>query len=157
MVYSLRWTWYYVRWIMHLAYAAVGTLGKPGTRKVIPVVLVGAYIYLETRADFRTMADACSAAFFNGLFGNSDIIDGAVKIHPIIPTLMWVLLTMAAIAVVSAAYVAFSRILNLILGIFPPIVRPLQPLKPLAAAEEFPKPVPVRLAVPRLPKLTEGK
>jgi hypothetical protein len=60
---------------------------------------------------------------------------------------------LAAMFVVAVcAYVAFSLILSLVLGIFPPIVRPLKPLRRLTAQNRPIRPVVVRIAVPKLPR-----
>jgi hypothetical protein len=47
-------------------------------------------------------------------------------------------------------YIAFSRLLTVVLGTFPPVVRPLAPMAPLKASGQALKPVRVSLAVPRL-------
>ena len=62
--------------------------------------------------------------------------------------------TILALVFVLAAcvYVALSRLLVLLLGAFPPVVRPLRPLRRPTLRLRSIRPVVVRLAVPRLPR-----
>jgi hypothetical protein len=50
----------------------------------------------------------------------------------------------------ASVYGALSRVLTLVLGAFPPMVRPLRPLRRLKATGQAVKPVRVSLAVPPL-------
>jgi hypothetical protein len=62
--------------------------------------------------------------------------------------------TILALVFVLAAcvYVALSRLLVLLLGAFPPAVRPLRPLRTLRVKNRTVRPVVVRMAVPNLPR-----
>jgi hypothetical protein len=52
----------------------------------------------------------------------------------------------------TCVYVTLSRLLVLLIGAFPPIVRPLRPLRRLRVKNRIVKPVAVRVVVPKLPK-----
>lgn len=50
----------------------------------------------------------------------------------------------------TCVYLALSRLLTLLLGAFPPVARPLRPLRRLRSKSRCVRPVAVRIAVPRL-------
>jgi len=56
-----------------------------------------------------------------------------------------------ALLLATCVYVTLSRLLVLLLGAFPPVVRPLRPLRALRVRNRRIRPVVVRMAVPRLP------
>jgi len=63
-----------------------------------------------------------------------------------------------ALILVALAFIAFcflyghsSRFVALVLSVFPPIRKPIQPVAPIAQPKTLDDPVPVVIAVPRLP------
>jgi hypothetical protein len=67
------------------------------------------------------------------------------------PTLADAVLLFALVAA-AFVYAVASRLLALVLGAFPPVVRPLRPLRRLRASKRAIRPVVVRVAVPKLAK-----
>ena len=61
-------------------------------------------------------------------------------------------LLVVALGVASCVYAALSRILATVLGTFPPITRPLRPLRRLTVKNRAVKSVAVRVVVPKLPR-----
>jgi hypothetical protein len=135
LFYLVRWLIFLIRWVLALAYGLVTFFSKPGSRFILPV-----------------LAAAVTYAFLPMLHA---------KLHPVLlpynigdPLESWVADGILALGLVvaTAAYVIASRILAVVLGAFPPIIRPLPPMRRLRVKARVIVPAVVRLVVPPLPR-----
>lgn len=126
----VRWFGYVLHALAYALYSAVQFISKPGTRFVVPILFMAFsafYIRPVLHDHFHVPLD----------FGNvfSVVFDAVTFI--VLFILCW-------------GYVYLSRSIGLLLGIFPPVARPLRPLGSLQATTDDVRPVVVRLAVPPL-------
>ena len=126
---------YVFRLALYTALGVVRFIGKPGSRVVVPGVLIALAFLL--RPDVHATLAQQARSFDAGYQPESGLLDVA-----------------AIIAVLAAilTYVLASRILAVTLGAFPMPMRPLPPQRRLKATKTEIKPAVVRLAVPPLPK-----
>ena len=130
----VRWALYVVHSLVYWLYNSVQFISKPGTRFVVPVIVMVASAFYLRPAIHQHFGLPLS---FDNLF--------AVLVDAV---------TFVVLVVICWVYVYLSRSIGLVLGIFPPIARPLQPLGRLRATSDTVRPVVVRLAVPPLPGST---
>lgn len=121
-----------------LIYRNLGLLhffSKPGSRLIIPALLVAAAIFART-------------LWHELITGQLRLADPGLE--PEIGVLDVVLVVVVVVA--SVAYVILSKLLAIILGAFPVPVRPLAPLRKLEPTKTEITPAVVRISVPRLPR-----
>jgi len=136
VVSAFKWLVFLIRYAFYAAYGCIQFVSKPGTRVLFPVVLLAASFWQ------RDQIEPFFRGFAQGLLGSDDS-------GPIFA----VVACGIVIAIAGFAYVLLSKIVAVILGIFPPITRPLRPLKNLRAAKPTSvSPVAVRVVVPPLPR-----
>jgi hypothetical protein len=133
LLYLVQWVFYLIRLVFSLAYGVLQFISKPGSR---PIVILGTGTVL-----FLLREQAHPLAY--------EVLRSA---DPQLPGDPWVLDSMLGIAFLLAAcgYVVLSRMLSVVLGTFPPIIRPLRPVRRLSARRRPIRPVVVRQVVPRL-------
>ena len=131
-----RWFGYVLHALAYALYSAVQFISKPGTRFVVPILFMAFsvfYIRPALHDHFHVPLD------FSNVF--SVVFDAVTFI--VLFILCW-------------GYVYLSRSFGLVLGIFPPIARPLRPLGSLQATTDDVRSVVVRLAVPPLTTASAG-
>ena len=135
MILALRYAFYLLRLILYTAYGVVRFFAKPGSHVIVPAAAFAIGVLQRPQlheslthwyARYQP-AGAHDPLFFDVLLG-----------------IAWLLLTVA--------YYLASRLLALILGAFPPITRPLPPLRRLKPKETTIIPAVVRVVVPPLPR-----
>ena len=114
-------------------YGLVQFFSKPGSRLIVPVGVAG-ILYL-----LRDIVQPNAEAY-------------ARDLSPTLTANPWVFYGLLGIvfAVATCGYVILSRILAVVLGTFPPIVRPLPPIRRLRVATRHIRPAVVRQVVPKL-------
>lgn len=121
---------------LYFVYSFLQFLSKPGTRFLFPCAIICLIIWQ------RDLVHAIFKGAANGLFGR----------HEVNTYIAWGLL-IVVLFLVGWSYVFLSRALALVLGIFPPISRPLMPVRKLEAPRAATtRPAPVHVAVPPLPR-----
>ena len=133
LLYLVQWVFFVIWWVLSVAYSVVQFVSKPGSRLIVPTVTAVALFYRH-EALYPLVQDFLSA------------IDFQVAPEP------WLLDSVLGIGFVLAAcgYVLLSHVLAVVLGTFPPITRPLAPMRRLRVTRRPIRPVVVRQVVPRL-------
>lgn len=133
LLYLVQWLFYVVRLVFSLTYGLIAFVSKPGSRVIVPsLAAVALFLWREPLYPFALAA--LQAA------------DLPLEPEP------WLLDGLLGVGFILAAcgYVLLSRLLAVVLGTFPPVTRPLPPLRRLSAHRRPIRPVIVRQAVPRL-------
>jgi hypothetical protein len=124
----IRWTGYVAGFLSWLVYAFLAFFSKPGSRILVPIAFAVLLILV-----FPTLDNAVLTAWGD----ESHIVA--------------FLLSLFMFVLFCYLYKYFSRSIALTLSVFPPLRKPLTPLAPLTQAPRLDIPVPVRIAVPKLP------
>jgi hypothetical protein len=135
LFFLLRWLIYLVRRVLSVLYGLLAFVGKPGSRIIVPVVAV-ALAYLM-RPYVHAVLTPYALEFDPTERPDPLLLDG---------------IAVAAIVIGACAYVLLSRAVGLVLGAFPPLTRPLPPLRRIRLKARPVKPVVVSLKVPKLPR-----
>lgn len=136
MIFALRYLFYLVCLSLHAAYGVVRFFTKPGSRVIVPIG-VAAVALLQRPQLHMAAAD---------WYARTVQPDA-----PLEPLLLDVLLGLGWLLLTVAYYLA-SQLLALILGAFPPVTRPLPPMRRLKPKETVIVPAVVRVVVPPLPR-----
>lgn len=132
-MFALRYLFYQVRLTFYAAYGGVRFFAKPGSRVLVPAgAAVAAVLW---RPELHAALDEALAAHSPGPAFDTLFLDALLGVA-------WLLLTVA--------YYLASRLLAVILGAFPPLTRPLPPLRRLKPKETVIRPAVVRVVVPPL-------
>ena len=120
--YSIRWLLYILSLTLFFTYSLLQFFSKPGTRMLFPFVLgVGIALYRD-------------------------------QLYQAVGAVAWIAWAGFALAevILSLGYVFLSRSIGLVLGIFPPVTRPMAPIARLSKSKNDLSLVKVKIAVPRL-------
>lgn len=133
LLYLAQWVGYLIRLLLSWAYGVLQFISKPGSRLIVPVIT--APILFVTREQLYPQVEAFLRE-----------IDFQTTPDPLLfDALLAVGFTLAA-----CGYVILSRLLAIVLGTFPPITRPLPPVRRLYVGRRAIRPVVVRQVVPPL-------
>lgn len=132
-MFAFRYLFYQVRLTIYAAYGVVRFFGKPGSRVLVPAASAVAAVLW--RPELHAALDEALAARSPGPSFDSLLLDALLGIG-------WLLLT--------GAYYLASQLIAVILGAFPPLTRPLPPLRRLKPKETVIRPAVVRVVVPPL-------
>ena len=133
LLYLAQWVVYLIRLLFAWAYSLLQFVSKPGSRLIVPVV--AAPILFVMREELYPQVDAFLRAIDFQTTPDALLFDALLAIG----------FTLAA-----CGYVILSRLLAIVLGTFPPITRPLPPVRRLSVGQRAIRPVVVRQVVPRL-------
>lgn len=133
LLYLAQWVVYCIRLVLSFAYGVLQFISKPGSRLIVPVV-TAPILFVTREALYPRVED-----FLRG-------IEFQTTPDPLLfDALLGIGFTLAA-----CLYVVLSRVLAIVLGTFPPIIRPLQPVRRLYVGRRAIRPVVVRQVVPPL-------
>lgn len=133
LLYPVQWLFYLIRLVLSVVYGLLVFISKPGSP---PIVLsVAAVVLFLLREGLYPQAQGLLRAIDYRSVPEPWLLDGLLGI---------------AFIPAACAYVILSRMLAVVLGTFPPIIRPLPPMRRLNVSRRSMKPVVVRLVVPRL-------
>lgn len=135
MIFALRYFFYLVRLAIYAVYGVVRFFTKPGSRVLVPTGAITAAVLW--RPELHAELDNWIFTYSPG--------------PPIEPLFLDALLGMGWLLLTVTYYLA-SRLLALILGAFPPLSRPLPPMRRLKPKETVIAPAVVRVVVPPLPR-----
>ena len=134
-MYLARLLWYLTQLTLYNLYALLRFFSKPGSRVLMPVVALAVALLME-REWLHSQLDAWISAH--------DPRPPDALFMDVLIVIIW--------TVCAALYQVLSRSLAVLLGAFPPLVRPLPPQRRLKTTKKAHKPVVVREVVPPLPK-----
>lgn len=134
-MFALRYLFYLLALTLYATYGVVRFFTKPGSRVIVPTgAAVAAVLW---RPDLHAELEDALATYSTGPAFDPLFLD-------VLLGMGWLLLTVA--------YYLASKLLALILGAFPPVTRPLPPLRRLKPKETTITPAVVRVVVPPLPR-----
>ena len=135
LFFLLRWLIYLVRRVLSLLYGILEFISKPGSRIVVPVAAV--ILSLLSRPHLH-----------HWLIPYALAVDPRHRPEPLLLDFGVAL----GLTAVICAYLLLSRALGVVLGVFPPLTRPLPPLRRLKVKTRPVRPVIVSVKVPKLPR-----
>jgi hypothetical protein len=135
LFFLVRWIFYLVRRVLAVVYGLLEFLSKPGSRLIVPVAAIG-------------LAYSFRPQLHRVLFPYVLALDGWQQPDPLLLDAVALL----GITIALCVYVLLSRALALVLGAFPPMGKPLPPLRRLKVKQRPLRPVIVSIRVPKLPR-----
>lgn len=134
-MFALRYLFYLLALTLYATYGVVRFFTKPGSRVIVPTGAAIAAVLWRPR--LHVALEDALATYSTGPAFDPLFLDALLVVA-------WLLLTVA--------YYLASKLLALILGAFPPVTRPLPPLRRLKPKETTITPAVVRVVVPPLPR-----
>jgi hypothetical protein len=135
MIFASRVVLFVIRLALYYVYGLLRFFSKPGSRILVPLALIVAA--LLTRPALHIVITYQLRTFDPGFEPESWLLDTLLAL---------------SVLVVIVAYRLGSRILAIMLGAFPPPLRPLPPMRRLEPTDTKITPAVVRVAVPPLPR-----
>ncbi|TCZ51908.1 hypothetical protein [Roseicella aquatilis] len=135
MSHLARVLWFLLRFALYYATAWVRFFSKPGSRLIVPALLMaGAFLW---RDHWHHAITATLRAADPGYEPETAVLDTVL---------------VALLVGFIVAYALASKLLAVLLGAFPLPSHPLYPQRPLEAPKQTISPAPVRIVVPPLPR-----
>lgn len=137
-MFLVRVLWFFVRLALYQFQGVLRFIGKPGSRAIVPALMVGAALLGR-------------ALWHDAITAQLRLADPGYQPEPqVLDVVLFV-----SVAALSLAYVIVSKVFAFILGAVPMTMRPLWPQRGLRVPKEKAKGISaavVRLAVPPLPR-----